>query len=1484
MVKKALFINGSSVEVAPEPTIGRYLQRNAADSEYEWTNAVLQAHERLNPTAAQTEFNLVQTPLDGYAVQMFVNGLKQTYDEDYIVDDSIVDYIGILTLGIVDTVEFFYQYVETPAQIDDLELWYEGDFEGAETETSSPTVYTSIPNRGGYGGTFSSSATKRPTFGYLESGGVLKNSIIFDGSNDAHTSSLPASSWAQAHQAWTWSIAFKGAGTTASTYEFLVSTRTSTASQVGVTLTHDRVNEKVTLWLANGSIYVANTATPNGSVPIGDVVIVTVSYSDSAGYDIRVNGTSVISAALGGATSSSNPNATINIGESPAGSSPFSGQIFGICGYSRVLETSEIEIIEKYLSAKYQRQAAPGQYAPTIWYRSDLGLELRAEEDTDGYVSTWRDISGNAHDASQNTGSEQPPWIPRDADFQRPSLETDYTKTMDVSSGARWSSGVNHSLIAVINPEDVGTTYKYLLDSETGRLIFAIQGTPIGQAGFYDGAWRACGVGAAGEQVLEWHLDDSNGLGSMYRDGVFIGSATYAGGVSFGGDVSLFSRYNGAASFCAGAFAELIHRDSLIENADLYSIRNYLDTRYSFSHTPLEVPGHESWIDPTDASEWVTTGSYTGTELLVDGDMEKPGVSDWDPIPASVVLAKLTGDPYEGNRYLRVTKVDGTGFWTIQSILATDVTYRISGVARSNGVALPTVIANWGVTAWQGTTSTAWQPFEVNIAATGSYFGIGGPTGSPGDYVEFDNLSVVEVEPAVIGQDKSRNLADPLTNGDFELVDGPDDWTAGSGAVLTALGGTRTGGGGDQILRIETILGDTWGSATQTVMSIGTQYRITGWARGDGVNGYPRVYDSGGPILWTGTTSATWQSFDVTFVTTGTAVTLNIGGLASTENYAEFDDVILTDASEELTNGDFESGSPPSDWAPYWGAVLSAQAGARTGGSGTQYLRVTSIATKTITFAESLPAMTAGVRYLITGWARGDGVNGYPNVTESGGTGLWTGTTSTAWQYFSIDYYHAVGANLWLISRGNAATSDDADFDDVSIIALPEQLINGDFETGSPPDNWFGGAGTTLTSQAGARTGGSGAQFLRVAILAADADGNAYQTALVIGDTYRVSGWARGDGVNGYPKVSEGGVTWTGSTSIVWQFFSFEFVASGNNLDLQVIGDLATADYAEFDDVSLIREDLLTNGNFELPAEPIENWSINSGSILTARAGARTSGTGSTYLRVGLPLDDNLGSAIQNTTTIGTRYRVNGWARGDGVNGSPRLYVGATEWTGTTSNTWQEFDVAFISSGTNVTLACDGDTDTNDYAEFDEMTCVPSNDCYQETEANRPVLFDGYLWFTIGNEQYLEWIIPDPDTGTIWGWLWVDDLSAGAQSLCGSWDGTDRCAIATTLTGTIEFGLGTVYNATTATIAEGAWNFIACTWEAGAHKIYLNGSDAEIFAETTTASPNPLFVGARDWNGTPNRFLGGRIGDFGILNRVATAEEIEAIRQSNFRS
>jgi hypothetical protein len=143
-------------------------------------------------------------------------------------------------------------------------------------------------------------------------------------------------------------------------------------------------------------------------------------------------------------------------------------------------------------------------------------------------------------------------------------------------------------------------------------------------------------------------------------------------------------------------------------------------------------------------------------------------------------------------------------------------------------------------------------------------------------------------------------------DGDMEAPN-TDAWTAGNSATLTKET-TPSPHGGLRFLRI-TYGGVSAPYAAQSPLILDERYRVNGFARGDGSNA-PSLQNAFGIILWEGTSSTTWQEFDVKFVAVSPAIVLYSDVTSS--GYVDFDDIVIEHAP---LPGDrtvyIESNTPP---------------------------------------------------------------------------------------------------------------------------------------------------------------------------------------------------------------------------------------------------------------------------------------------------------------------------------------------------------------------------------------------------------------------------------------------------------------------------------------------------------------------------------------------------------------------------------------------
>ena len=224
----------------------------------------------------------------------------------------------------------------------------------------------------------------------------------------------------------------------------------------------------------------------------------------------------------------------------------------------------------------------------------------------------------------------------------------------------------------------------------------------------------------------------------------------------------------------------------------------------------------------------------------------------------------------------------------------------VAAVSGSTQVYLNNVQIQTVATAWSATSNPATLYIGANVALTAffagtihsfSIYATKWDANEVADAYNKQTFSEMSFNKAVVHlpcKSIYANTGDGVelfVDGNMEAA-GTTAWSSAGGATLTKQTGTPHGGA--QCLRVATA--GTAGGAYQGLTTAGKYYHITGWVRSDGT-GVPLVYLGGGSLVWTGTTSTSWQYFDLVGSASGSA---NVSLYSNTTNhYIEWDDVTL---------------------------------------------------------------------------------------------------------------------------------------------------------------------------------------------------------------------------------------------------------------------------------------------------------------------------------------------------------------------------------------------------------------------------------------------------------------------------------------------------------------------------------------------------------------------------------------------------------------
>ena len=253
-------------------------------------------------------------------------------------------------------------------------------------------------------------------------------------------------------------------------------------------------------------------------------------------------------------------------------------------------------------------------------------------------------------------------------------------------------------------------------------------------------------------------------------------------------------------------------------------------------------------------------GTIQGTtELVTDGDMEAVGTAAWSVTNGT--MSKSTDNPHTGAQALRLDDWAGVDPYIQQVCMIVGKRYRARGWFRGDGTAYAQLHTGAAALA-DSTPSVSWQFFDVAFVAAFTSLFMMSRDGGAGNWVELDDLSVVETDEL-------------LDDADMEAT-GVAEWTNLLGTMSKE---TDTPYQGNQVFRSTETIGATFTGHAQAVLTIGRRYHVAVVARGDGTSNPYLSIDDAATNIWDGTPDAFWQSFAAEFTAESASITFGGNGM-----------------------------------------------------------------------------------------------------------------------------------------------------------------------------------------------------------------------------------------------------------------------------------------------------------------------------------------------------------------------------------------------------------------------------------------------------------------------------------------------------------------------------------------------------------------------------------------------------------------------------
>lgn len=170
------------------------------------------------------------------------------------------------------------------------------------------------------------------------------------------------------------------------------------------------------------------------------------------------------------------------------------------------------------------------------------------------------------------------------------------------------AQATNKTISAWVYPTTLGSSH-FIMDSQTGRLVTALDDGAVIKIGYFDGTdWRNSGTSATLNtwQKVHWALDSTNSLGYVYKNGFnATGSLAYSP-KAIGGTTRLGRNFGAGSNYFRGTLDEFRIKTSL-------SSSDFVLTEYNNQSSPTTF----YWIGPEE-TEAVAGGVFDGGVIWFD--------------------------------------------------------------------------------------------------------------------------------------------------------------------------------------------------------------------------------------------------------------------------------------------------------------------------------------------------------------------------------------------------------------------------------------------------------------------------------------------------------------------------------------------------------------------------------------------------------------------------------------------------------------------------------------------------------------------------------------------------------------------------------------------------------------------------------------------------------------------------------------------------
>ncbi len=221
-----------------------------------------------------------------------------------------------------------------------------------------------------------------------------------------------------------------------------------------------------------------------------------------------------------------------------------------------------------------------------LWLRADQGIN----EDSNGLVGAWADLSGHGNTVSQSDVTKQPQWINGTINGQ-PVLRFDGSQDCLSAVAPVVPLAGGATILAMVRLPDTSTHGPFVKIGDSNGVAVGVGGGSLDDngdnaIGLYENVrWIGTGQPLGTRPALVEMTINPDGSASFSSDGVSLGSFV-GGGPNAPSGTTGIGGYSYGSRYFRGDIAEVLVFDQPISSAERQAWSNYLNAKYQYAPPP----------------------------------------------------------------------------------------------------------------------------------------------------------------------------------------------------------------------------------------------------------------------------------------------------------------------------------------------------------------------------------------------------------------------------------------------------------------------------------------------------------------------------------------------------------------------------------------------------------------------------------------------------------------------------------------------------------------------------------------------------------------------------------------------------------------------------------------------------------------------------------------------------------------------------------